>query len=53
MRLRVIPFLLLAFASCTSGRKQLERAATYEQAGMLTQAFDAYDHLYQHHCRIP
>ena len=44
--LLLFAFLLLAPAAMAQ-RKKLEQAATYEQAGMLQEAYDRYAHLYQ------
>lgn len=38
--------LIVLLGSCTSTRKQLERASAYEREGMLQQAFDHYAWLY-------
>ncbi len=46
--MRFLPALLilLLITACASGRKQLERASTYERAGMMQEAFNGYADLH-------
>jgi hypothetical protein len=48
--LLLLSFLALPFLA-SAQRKKMEQAATYEQAGMLQEAYDRYAHLYQKKAR--
>jgi tetratricopeptide (TPR) repeat protein len=46
MRQYAALLILILATACASGRKQLERASTYERAGMMQEAYNGYAELY-------